>query len=294
MGWECERERERKRRKKEERACVEACSKFPQPRPRIHPALLPTTHSIKQGNMSGAAQLDRRRANAPESIPIVFDTALDDESQASSSGAALPKRVGRTALEPRPICEWAGFCRFSCACLTCCDVCSSAHYTHPASQRLGLLRSRRAQASLRRVSRPSSHVPLPRSLELTLLLAYSYGPRQVRGKTYSGKAELNVEVRFAPFAGEKRRRPGKVSLPTSPLSLLSSLPPLTPSPTGRRIRRSFLGTALCFASIGAPLAAAQGLARRLRNGARVRLRRTGRRRCGHRAVSRNGSERGAR
>lgn len=38
-----------------------------------------------------------------------------------------------------------------------------------------------------------------------------YGPRQIRGKQYSGKAELHVDVRYAAFASEARRRPGKVS-----------------------------------------------------------------------------------
>lgn len=38
-----------------------------------------------------------------------------------------------------------------------------------------------------------------------------FGPRQVKGRQYSGKAELNVEVKFAPFSSRRRRRPGKVS-----------------------------------------------------------------------------------
>ncbi|KDN53523.1 mRNA transport regulator 3 [Tilletiaria anomala UBC 951] len=36
-----------------------------------------------------------------------------------------------------------------------------------------------------------------------------YGPRQIRGRQYSGKAELNVDVRYSPFATEWRKRPGK-------------------------------------------------------------------------------------
>ncbi|KAE8232067.1 hypothetical protein CF326_g2911 [Tilletia indica] len=36
-----------------------------------------------------------------------------------------------------------------------------------------------------------------------------YGPRQVRGRQYSGQAELNVEVRLAPYALPRRARPGK-------------------------------------------------------------------------------------
>ena len=38
-----------------------------------------------------------------------------------------------------------------------------------------------------------------------------FGPRQVKGRQYSGKAELNVEVKFAPFSSRRRRTPGKVS-----------------------------------------------------------------------------------
>lgn len=40
-----------------------------------------------------------------------------------------------------------------------------------------------------------------------------FGPRQVKGRQYSGKAELNVEVKFAPFSSRRRRQPGKVSSP---------------------------------------------------------------------------------
>lgn len=40
-----------------------------------------------------------------------------------------------------------------------------------------------------------------------------YGPRQVRGKQYTGQGELNVDVRYAPFASSRRKRPGKVRIP---------------------------------------------------------------------------------
>ncbi|PWN47458.1 ribosomal protein S5 domain 2-like protein [Violaceomyces palustris] len=36
-----------------------------------------------------------------------------------------------------------------------------------------------------------------------------YGPRQVKGRQYAGKAELNVELRFAPFSSKRRRKAGK-------------------------------------------------------------------------------------
>ncbi|PWY98095.1 ribosomal protein S5 domain 2-like protein [Testicularia cyperi] len=38
-----------------------------------------------------------------------------------------------------------------------------------------------------------------------------FGPRQVKGRQYSGRAELNVEVKFAPFSSRRRRRPGKTT-----------------------------------------------------------------------------------
>ncbi|KAN0061103.1 3'-5'-exoribonuclease [Thecaphora frezii] len=38
-----------------------------------------------------------------------------------------------------------------------------------------------------------------------------FGPRQVKGRQYAGKAELNVEVKFAPFSNKRRRRPGKTT-----------------------------------------------------------------------------------
>lgn len=38
-----------------------------------------------------------------------------------------------------------------------------------------------------------------------------FGPRQIKGRQYSGKAELNVEVKFAPFSSKKRRKPGKTT-----------------------------------------------------------------------------------
>lgn len=42
-----------------------------------------------------------------------------------------------------------------------------------------------------------------------------YGPRQIRSKTYSEEAELNVDVRFASFATRRRKRAGKVSFTPS-------------------------------------------------------------------------------
>ncbi|CCF48651.1 hypothetical protein NDA11_001407 [Ustilago hordei] len=38
-----------------------------------------------------------------------------------------------------------------------------------------------------------------------------FGPRQVKGRQYSGKAELNVEVKFAPFSSRRRRQPGRTT-----------------------------------------------------------------------------------
>ncbi|KAL9939939.1 hypothetical protein V8E36_000644 [Tilletia maclaganii] len=50
-----------------------------------------------------------------------------------------------------------------------------------------------------------------------------YGPRQVRGRQYSGHADLNVEVRLAPYALPKRARPGKdVESSSASLSALVS------------------------------------------------------------------------
>ncbi|UZJ57529.1 hypothetical protein CBS101457_006849 [Exobasidium rhododendri] len=36
-----------------------------------------------------------------------------------------------------------------------------------------------------------------------------YGPKQIKSKTYSNEAELNVDVRFASFATKRRKRSGK-------------------------------------------------------------------------------------
>ncbi|SPO31033.1 related to SKI6 - Exosome non-catalytic core component [Ustilago trichophora] len=47
-----------------------------------------------------------------------------------------------------------------------------------------------------------------------------FGPRQVKGRQYSGKAELNVEVKFAPFSSRRRRTPGKTTESTNLSSLL--------------------------------------------------------------------------
>lgn len=50
-----------------------------------------------------------------------------------------------------------------------------------------------------------------------------FGPRQVKGRQYSGKAELNVEVKFAPFSSRRRRTPGKVSMDPTSFLFLSAL-----------------------------------------------------------------------
>lgn len=43
----------------------------------------------------------------------------------------------------------------------------------------------------------------------TLRHSPSHGPRQVRGRQYAGKAELNVAFNLAPFCDVQRHKPGK-------------------------------------------------------------------------------------
>ena len=38
-----------------------------------------------------------------------------------------------------------------------------------------------------------------------------FGPRQVKGRQYAGKAELNVQLKYAPFSSVRRRKPGKTT-----------------------------------------------------------------------------------
>lgn len=47
-----------------------------------------------------------------------------------------------------------------------------------------------------------------------------HGPRQVRGRQYAGKAELNVLFQLAPFCNTERMKPGKETELPGPASLV--------------------------------------------------------------------------
>lgn len=49
---------------------------------------------------------------------------------------------------------------------------------------------------------------------------HSHGPRQVRGRQYAGKAELNVLFQLAPFCNAERVKPGKETGLSGPASLV--------------------------------------------------------------------------
>ena len=49
---------------------------------------------------------------------------------------------------------------------------------------------------------------------------HSHGPRQVRGRQYAGKAELNVLFQLAPFCNTERMKPGKETELPGPASLV--------------------------------------------------------------------------
>ncbi|CBQ68972.1 conserved hypothetical protein [Sporisorium reilianum SRZ2] len=117
------------------------------------------------------SKYDRRRANGPPSYVPVY------ESTSSSSSASTSTPIATTSLQ-RP--------------------------------------DKRAYADLRPIFLQTNLVPSASGSSYVeigdLKLACSvFGPRQVKGRQYSGKAELNVEVKFAPFSSRRRRKPGKTT-----------------------------------------------------------------------------------
>ncbi|KOS15383.1 hypothetical protein Malapachy_2650 [Malassezia pachydermatis] len=54
----------------------------------------------------------------------------------------------------------------------------------------------------------------------TKIVCAVHGPRQVRGRQYSGKAELNVQFQMAPFSLRQRQKPGKDTEKSGPASLI--------------------------------------------------------------------------
>ncbi|ETS60178.1 hypothetical protein PaG_05719 [Moesziomyces aphidis] len=117
------------------------------------------------------SRYDRRRVNGPPSYVPVYDNNAST-SNASSSTSTL------TTSTQRP---------------------DGRAYTQ--------LRSIFLQTNLVPSASGSSYVEIG-----DLKLACSvFGPRQVKGRQYSGKAELNVEVKFAPFSSRRRRQPGKTT-----------------------------------------------------------------------------------
>lgn len=117
------------------------------------------------------SKYDRRRVNAPQSYVPLF------ESTNSSAAASTSAPVATTSQQ------------------------------RPDKRSFAELRPIFLQTSLVPSASGSSYVEIG-----DLKLACSvFGPRQVKGRQYSGKAELNVEVKFAPFSSRRRRRPGKVS-----------------------------------------------------------------------------------
>lgn len=140
---------------------------------------------------------------------------------------------------------------------------NSASQTRPDNRSYAELRPIFLQTNLVPSASGSSYVEIG-----DLKLACSvFGPRQVKGRQYSGKAELNVEVKFAPFSSRRRRTPGKVSfLPldhppyslysennhTHRLSLVLSFSPILYSATLHR-QPKVPTSATCFTKPFSPL-----------------------------------------
>lgn len=93
---------------------------------------------------------------------------------------------------------------------------SSSAMTRPDGRSYAQLRPIFLQTNLVPSASGSSYIEIG-----DLKLACSvFGPRQIKGRQYSGKAELNVEVKFAPFSSNRRRKPGKTTESASLSSLL--------------------------------------------------------------------------
>lgn len=118
------------------------------------------------------SKYDRRRVNGPPSYVPVYESAGSSSANASTSVPIA------TTSQQRP--------------------------------------DNRAYADLRPIFLQTNLVPSASGSSYVeigdLKLACSvFGPRQVKGRQYSGKAELNVEVKFAPFSSRRRRKPGKTT-----------------------------------------------------------------------------------
>ncbi|TKY88875.1 hypothetical protein EX895_002116 [Sporisorium graminicola] len=118
------------------------------------------------------SRYDRRRVNGPPSYVPIYDSASSTAAIASTSAPIA------TTSQLRP--------------------------------------DKRSYADLRPIFLQTNLVPSASGSSYVeigdLKLACSvFGPRQVKGRQYSGKAELNVEVKFAPFSSRRRRKPGKTT-----------------------------------------------------------------------------------
>ncbi|CAD6932017.1 unnamed protein product, partial [Tilletia laevis] len=150
-----------------------------------------------------ASSADRRRVNGPEgSQPPVFASpaAIDERRR------ILRQKLGGAATATDTDTDDAG--------ATTHDDEHEHEHEHTIERGVAPVRTGRGAHDLRPIYLQTGLIPQANGsayLEMGRLKISCavYGPRQVRGRQYSGQAELNVEVRLAPYALPRRARPGK-------------------------------------------------------------------------------------
>lgn len=157
---------------------------------------------------------DRRRANGPENTfqPLYHVHA---SSSSAPSGALWCLNAHRVLQDPVSVPSHSLFVHE----LEGDDGLTSQHLvTSESSQRVDQRGSQDSRA-LRMLSAltpdlqtgivPSASGSVLLECGRTKLICAVHGPRQVRGRQYAGKAELNVLFQMAPFSDVVRQKPGK-------------------------------------------------------------------------------------
>ncbi|CAD6891880.1 unnamed protein product [Tilletia caries] len=145
-----------------------------------------------------ASSADRRRVNGPEgSQPPVFASpaAIDERRR------ILRQKLGGAATATDTDTDDAG--------ATTHDDEHEHEHEHTIERGVAPVRTGRGAHDLRPIYLQTGLIPQANGsayLEMGRLKISCavYGPRQVRGRQYSGQAELNVEVRLAPYALPRR------------------------------------------------------------------------------------------
>ncbi|KAK0524035.1 3'-5'-exoribonuclease [Tilletia horrida] len=151
-----------------------------------------------------ASSADRRRVNGPEgSAPPAFASPTQLLARKRQQRVALRQKQGAQSIDEDDEDDGDDL-----------RTAEEDGSTHAAQRGVAPMRAGRAAHELRPIYLQTGLIPQANGsayMEMGRLKVSCavYGPRQVRGRQYSGQAELNVEVRLAPYALPRRARPGK-------------------------------------------------------------------------------------